>query len=946
MKRRKWRKSKRRSRDHCFSGHDICFLGLHVRNAKVLRIIKIDMHSNLDIQVNSQSMVLPNGFSLNITEENPIFHDVEMHSDPVQVPIEGNRHVFKNVDNPQSDLRPIDFERQKARIIASGIPFRNGTISIQNDDELDGNFSFNIDEASQSFNDLIGDLKCQDVPLFQNENIPIGEKIVDVNVNINYDESYKITGSSDLKITGTNKNITANASFDPQALGFSCPGVVSGNGTPKEYPDGITVKVPHFSESYINVTEPYQSENGKPVSGSWRYCNARVCYAHHGLDKEKAVPDVKDKNGKIKVIGTIGETTDNITSVNDQYAVNEDYGPYWVLDANRQQSGICFYVLYFLDCLFSHLGVQFDNSALTAIEDFRRLCFFTTKCKYTTESSQSSLILPDIDSINSWLDTRGCGGNIEVADTPETNIEEMTVSIGGKSYYFKVGSVTTIDGVLGPVDYTINSIKCKGVINNFTANAKVSTMYATSENFPDESVSTIISSLEASFGVRFRYDYQAKKVTAYLMRDIFRQNDSLGNKIAPVILSCNVLKVNKLADKITGVRMKYSAESDPQEQQQNIRTGKRDYGTDFDYADYRQDRTIVDNNGYIHIATDLKVENVTCYVDRTTANAYRFKISKEIADETVNIAYHRLFEVGQFHGIEVGDCSKKNEDFIKEFISDFQPMSFNDVNAYAELRLGSTQPILAAFVDEDMEHEFVTHKINHPISSLNVDMYATEVLRLIESYDTTSTDDGNSPLQSIDWGLAIAVMRGGGADASIENYAPDYDGFGNSKWKTIAGQYSMSSDTMDQFGNQYDYNGTSEGIGDGERFSLKIRSWKPFLYYIDVNGKTIVTSDLSLEGEPVAGVSGKTWLIPSDSDSAISSRGLADVFMSENIYFLLNNRKLRIHCLMELSVLVDIPNHWDHLVKIGEFIGYIDKLNYDISCDKGVGEVIIDFYSI
>ena len=52
---------------------------------------------------------------------------------------------------------------------------------------------------------------------------------------------------------------------------------------------------------------------------------------------------------------------------------------------DRPQSGICFYVLYFLDCLFAHLGVSFDNSALMAVEDMRHLCFFTTHCKYDEE---------------------------------------------------------------------------------------------------------------------------------------------------------------------------------------------------------------------------------------------------------------------------------------------------------------------------------------------------------------------------------------------------------------------------------------------------------------------------------------------------------------------------------------------------------------------------------
>jgi len=891
------------------------------------------MHSELDIQVSGQSMNLGEGFTLDVTEENPLFHDVEMHSDPVQVPMEGNRHVFRNVDDPQSHQRPVELEHQPAKISVSGIPFRSGTIAIQEDDELDGHFAFNIDEAKQSFNDLIGDLKCQDIPLYNDEKIPIGQKICDIKFLLDVDIDVRITAGVLTPLFQPNLR-GYECSMDPQALGFSCPGVYSGS-EPRDYPNGIHIKKPKYRTSYINVTEPYQSVGGKPAEGGWRYCNARVCYTHYALDTDKAQSESTTESGKT-ITGSIGETKDEIQKVDDNYGTYEDYGPYWVLDADRQQSGICFYVLYFLDCLFNYLGVQFDNSALMKIEDLRRLAFFTTKCKYMTDASEPEVqSLSSLEQIQNWLDFRGCGGSIEFPDATEKTVDKVTIPGTGT---FRVG-----ENYYG---MEITKIRTYGTVRNASATAKVRTMYATNENFPDESVSTIISSLENSFGIRFKYDYQQNKVTAYLLRDVFRQLDNNGNQLSPIELNCQVLKVNKLSEKITGVRMKYSAESDGKEQMENIRRAKRDYDTDFDYIDYRQDRTKVDSRGYVDIAKDLKTENVTCYVDPNTANAYRFKISKDLAAETVSIAYHRLFQVGQFKGIEVGDCSKENEDFIKELVSDFQPMSFNDVNAYDELKRGSTHPILAAYVDEDMEHEFVTQKINHPLYSEICDIYATEVLKLIESYDPSGTEDGNSPLQDVDWGLAISIMRGGGSDAKIQNYSRGYDGFDNSKWRQVAGGYAMDSDTMDQFGNQYDYNGTGEGIGDGERFSLKIRSWKPFLYYIDASGKTIVTSDLSLAGKPVEGVSGKTWLVPSIEDKSVRLRGLADTFMAEFIYFLLNRRKLRIHCLAEAAALVDIPNHWYRRFDIGGIVCYIDKINYSISDETGIGEVTMDVFAI
>ena len=86
-----------------------------------------------------------------------------------------------------------------------------------------------------------------------------------------------------------------------------------------------------------NVSFAYNADN--------TYCNARIC-----VEKEES------------------------------YKVGQEE-PYWVLDADRPWSGICFYVAYFLDCLFSHLGLVVKENNLGKVEDMLRLAFFTTKCE-------------------------------------------------------------------------------------------------------------------------------------------------------------------------------------------------------------------------------------------------------------------------------------------------------------------------------------------------------------------------------------------------------------------------------------------------------------------------------------------------------------------------------------------------------------------------------------
>ena len=648
-----------------------------------------------------------------------------------------------------------------------------------------------------------------------------------------------------------------------------------------------------------------------------------------------------------------GTSSDDLIKQKDAEDIYEGNFPYWVLDADRQQSGICFYVLYFLDCLFAHLGVSFDKSALLAVEDFKHLCFFTTHCCYDVEPmTDYGHSFSSMTEANAWLDSRGCGGRLDVGDPEPKQIQEFTYrKNGGIEEHVEVG--------VGEVE----TITVTATLSNVIFSCNVCKMWANSDNFPEESVKTILNSLEASFGIRFHYDYEQNKVTAYLLRDVFRQVKPGGERLPMVRFNGTVHSVHKLTEKITGFRMKYSAENTAKEQEQYIRRKKNDYDTDYDYREYPEDRVVI-NETYIDIAKQASATNTKVYVDLTTGNAYRYKVNGE------TMADSRLFEVGQFHGIEVGDCSTlaDKKGTIREYVSDFQPMAFNDVNTISVLGLnkertatdgrGNTylikdiksggQPMLVAYIDEDMEHEFVEQKINNVLSNDLVDLYLTEYLQLIESYDPTQTDDGNSPLQEIDWGLSIAMMRGGGTNMTVQNYSHNYDGFGNDKWRTVAGEYALTSDTMDQIGNEYDYNGVGPE-DDGEKFSLKIAAYKPFRY-------KYVSGQLKISTDPKEWVDDASWLIPCDADvvnpqtgkveTKIRTRGTFNTFMSELCFFLLHRKKVRIKAMTTVAQLADIPNHWRQLWIIDDMIGFIDKVQYQLAVEKQLGEVTIDFYII
>lgn len=946
------------------------------------------MNSKLTILADGKPLALKEDASISIELKNPLFNDTEMFSYPVELPIEGNRHFLKNVDDVSSDIRPVSYEHTPMQIIADGVPFASGTAIIQEEERLEDSLSLNVDANTQSFADLIGDIKCNEVPIptKYRDQLLIGEKIDEVSVSVNYktEVEIKYQGKKGNKKYGSvGDDYTTESTFSPQALGFSYPAQCKETGDLHEavllktytYPNGNNVKIPDVQTSYINVSDAYPQK---------LFCNARVCYAHHDLNDDGTTSD------KIVQYSTQrkGEDPNNKNREQEMY---EDRGPIWVLDADRPQSGICFYVLFFLDCLFEYLGVQFDNSALEAIGDMKRLCFFTTKCAYDTKplyarsyytkedeavkaglkqkgdvkegffqkQANSEKDVKDLfEDVNKWLDSRGCGGTLKLENPKDKNVQEVkyrkvTYKIVEKPHTgpFYNGSVFKDTEVVTVVDDwetvtvgkdNVASITCKSTIKKAQMSASIFRMYANEKNFPDESVSDVIDSLEQQFGIKFHYDYEQKKVTAYLIRDVFRKQNPTPRKF-----HAQVLSMLPIAEKITGVRAGYAAESEAKEQRNNVKNQVKDFNTDYDYIEYPKNSTVTSLT-YKDIIHKVDSGQMNVFVDLQTGNKYRVKIDKEFTDAS-NME-PRLFEVAAMKGVEIGDCSTLNEDFIQEFKSSFVPVGMVDANYRMSLSssTGSTcatdnpkQPNevgkqyegyefgevngsyaktqMAALVDEDMEHEFVKQYVKNTMSSMVADFYVTEELSLRESYDPSSTDDGNSPLQSYDWGLSIAIMRGGGIDATHEAYDYNYDGFGNSKWRTKAGDYALTTDSIDPYGVEYDYNGIEPGIGNEERFSLKPRAW------------------VQPEWADAPLVINKP---------SVKNRGYVDVFLIDYIHFILNRKRYYIKCLASVAQVADIQNHWKEWWNINGKKCLINKVNADVSAKEGIGEVELEVFAI
>ena len=555
----------------------------------------------------------------------------------------------------------------------------------------------------------------------------------------------------------------------------------------------------------VNVSEPY--------SAGYPYCNVRVCSRR-----------------------------------TDEYDTKKEV-PYWVYEADRPWSGTCFYVAYFLDCLFSHLGVIVKDNHLPKVGDMMRLAFFTTKCKY------------------------------EVGESME---------------------VTSIDNMKNYMRLSINHGDVRWSNPRFVKKEII----ATSENFPDTDVSSVISSLFNAFGVRVVSDSVKNEVSIYYMRDILKD---------PEIIDVDMLvRSESLSyEKVHGVKLTYGGEED---------------NTAFNYNDWNG--RLVFFNDYKNVIKRVGPYDKNCYIGTKTGNKYRVKIDSESEEEgNVKELNPSLFEVAQFQDVIVGN----DGDNVEELKVDFTPIIENDVTgAYASKSDKVNSQVLAVYVDVEMTKPIFIPEgtVNALVSVTNKTgvydesrgEYSGPYIRVwyqkVFNYDKTNNRE--SPFQSHDSGFTLGVMRGPGNGSGVDVVIENYDGNGNDAWVTVEDDYAFTSDTMDAYGNRYDYNGTAEGGVASQSDSISLKT------HIQT------AEDVGLD---------KDWNI----DSTVIKRGLADRFMSEYMHFLLHRKTVRKNVDTTLSVLTSLS--WFKQLRISDTVGRLKSRSYTLT-NNGVSDMSVELYTI
>lgn len=513
--------------------------------------------------------------------------------------------------------------------------------------------------------------------------------------------------------------------------------------------------------STANVSKPYPEA---------AYCNMRICIQHRKKNED----------------GSYEETRE-----------------YEVFEADRPDSGVCFYVLYFLDCLFLQLGISFDNSALRAMEDFCRLAFFTTKCEY--DKDMFSMDCQDL----------------------YVKILEGLELIPGRDFQSEVENLS----------YKVRGVK----------------KFANSKNFPTEDVSSLIDSLKSAFAMRLKFNHNNTSCKAVLMRDVLRDQ-------AVVDIDALVISEEKSEEAVDGYVLKYSGSDDDTMYNYDINE------TNVVYAEYGSLK-----------ASEQKSTDMSAYYDKKTGNMYRVKVDDDAESE--DELFPSLFEVGGLQEAWLGD---KDSDTAQKKEIGFSPTVSNvieytvDAESAGLLQWTVTKKDknfdpqkskYAVFVPIELEaphtltikeemqtiFSYSPHDVNYVYSRLTFTQRYGYTKDYVEKYNarpgllyTTNPvpQFNKSPFAEYDSGLALTIMRGPGNEAGIETFDDDYDGEGNAKYQTVASNYNSCIDSIDHYGNEFDYNGTAEGGVDySGRFSLKPSAKKrQGTYYRIVGGEYVVRS--------------------------------------------------------------------------------------------------------
>ena len=922
------------------------------------------MENNLALEIfdlegtGSQFFTLDEGASISITDTSEIFASGDVWSFSFTLNVFANAHIFGTTGEIHGSRLHEQIDHRRVRLWVMGLPIYLGYIKLG--DEVDvkanGDVSVSFESGHKTFDDMIEGMSAQDVS--------VGDVVIGVALN-------RKRPVTNVHVTGNVmvKGIQAGGAvwraidwFNTNAIPFDF--VLSDSALTQRWPKLVMSKgVITNRTGASSVSENIDYTRTNPYDGTLEhsYCSVNICYQKKVTVKNDNTNNTTGSSSTSGRIGNQNSGTEGLRGGAAATAANggteqkvRGYTVRLGRGANttdggdgetRYNNAPNFYLLHWLKRLFIDKGIIIEENQMMLVEDLKRIFLANLGCFYEEMDTDSDKVenytrqetekwnrygLYDFPTYFVQTASKYYPDDEDKATVYDTYIEDN----GEK-----------IDAKVEVTDIAVTSDT--GEITGYLA-------YATGENYPKVDASEIIKSVEAAFGVRFLFDKDYTKVRIILLRNVF-QDTTVQN------IECEVIEEQKTENKIRGFMLSY---------------GGSDDDTTYNYSDWSR----LDTSKTYQQIKDRYVTsfNKTCYLTPNNGNAYRIKIDE---DEEIQYYYPVLMEVAGYADAKDGNCDGE-DDTIQTVAIPAKPLIMNDVDGtYAVFFSGDMKApddvseiqcqIPSGTIDQTLQVTVQVKKYREEVipnpgrrrrsSGSDVPEYITQIttyyenethnihlvagvtakegyiINLKDRYDFSGNDA--TPFDKAEIGLQFGIMRGSGANAVINYIQDTAEGEGNDYWEDSQGSETIAHpDTCDNYGNEWDYNGTGEGIGSREgRFSLKPRAEKQNPDFDPKKPETHYDPE-----HPEQNTNPR--FVADITNPNLRRRGLMDQFYKEYSYWIRNARIVTKKVNMTLAQLLSIDK--TKRIRIGDVTGYVRKIQYTVSNKTGLGPVTLEIMYI
>lgn len=815
----------------------------------------------------SQFATLPPNTVIHIRRTSQIFGSGAVFSQEFTLNIPANAHLFGSAGDIHGSRLHEQMNKRKARIWAEGLPLYLGYLRLADevDVDKDGNVGVTFESGQKTFEDMIDGAKANQVPMMGDVQIGMAlwrKRWTKYRVKLQASLPGSQIADGWIEHITFSGPVTKNGS---EWFEFSYDGESEDNSSQQYprmvFPSGSFTDYGHVKPdedaSHINTDYPYDD--------SHPYCNVALCYQKSGYKK-------KNSDG----------------SIYDDYSSEpEAQRGYEVMPANRVNSAPNFFVIYWVRALMKHLGIYVEENQMMDVEDLRRLFFVNTNVAY--EEPKNLTGANNTRYGKYFQPYEGISGRHKLIPEyidSEKMINKEESGFVGKNVTIVSGDIPSEISLSDKVSVSITDIEAweeDGIKKDYiTNNSWFHKAFATSDCFPNVDISEVVSALESGFGVRLLFSEDYKRVRIVLLRNIFRSQEVQN-------IQCDIVEEpTKTENSIRGFRMTYGESEDTHFYYKGFADKlphKKPYFVDnSDTHDYSQWNLNADYGKLIH---KVSAFDKTCYVTPNTGDAYGIKVDKDA--KRYDELHPSLFEYAGYMDAEDGDCTGEDETikeinvgfkpaimndvnfeqerdkgttdqrfalFVDETMRprrpDLQdgkdyddPTTVYDVDKlYAQHGPSSDSKMVgddgivkpgefAIRSDMYASQSGVTAELKAKLiftitSTINFDIdgHINEGCRLYLQDNFEPNDDGISPIEKKDWGLTLGIMRGSGSDAYVNYTADPEDGEGNDTWDIMAGSsVTAHPDTCDNYGNEWDYNGSVAIVGTSETVSKMVELW-------------------------------------------------------------------------------------------------------------------------